>query len=504
MTARSLVGDIAGTIEAAHALEESGRTPYAELARASRAIFDDIHRWPSRCCYTRARGPRGAPSSTIRGSLPWRGVPQSGAASESPPATHKVLSLQPKKRSTSCPRPPLGSNSYLRGLPAHPLFPSWRTSTMRGDEIDRAAEASPSGPSGRSSPLKSGSSKPSWVIRRKRGRSSIRSSNRHRPRRTPGEQLGMVRSLLSLRAGDFAAARRGMAGLRHGSLSTSMAFEARRMLIGGPGRGSDRTATRHSNPSVPGRLSRSANGPTFGPSMASCSAPLGRPAKPDHDSNSRPRSAPGSCQHARRRRHCSALRTLSPSARDLVRREASSSPVAMAGAVSDCSWRMDPTIGRREAATMLARIGEAEDIPLPAHSRSLPSRRPQLRPRDLSCAATCSARALSRISVEFVSRSAAGASKASTSGAKSWRFSASCSPSRGSHRPERRSLEALWPDQDPGSALNSLNQTVYFLRRVFEPDYRDETSPVYVGQDGETIWLDADLVDSRSRRCLEI
>jgi DNA-binding SARP family transcriptional activator len=62
-------------------------------------------------------------------------------------------------------------------------------------------------------------------------------------------------------------------------------------------------------------------------------------------------------------------------------------------------------------------------------------------------------------------------------------------------------VEALWPDQDPASALNSLNQAVYFLRRVFEPDYRDETSPVYVGQDGETIWLDPELVESRSRRC---
>jgi DNA-binding SARP family transcriptional activator len=65
-------------------------------------------------------------------------------------------------------------------------------------------------------------------------------------------------------------------------------------------------------------------------------------------------------------------------------------------------------------------------------------------------------------------------------------------------------LDNLWPDHDPASALNSLNQTVYFLRRVFEPDFRDDTSPGYVGQDGETIWLDADLVDSRSRRCLAI
>jgi DNA-binding SARP family transcriptional activator len=65
-------------------------------------------------------------------------------------------------------------------------------------------------------------------------------------------------------------------------------------------------------------------------------------------------------------------------------------------------------------------------------------------------------------------------------------------------------LDSLWPDHDPGSALNSLNQTVYFLRRVFEPEYADSTTPGYVGQDGETIWLDAELVDCTSRRCLEI
>jgi DNA-binding SARP family transcriptional activator len=62
-------------------------------------------------------------------------------------------------------------------------------------------------------------------------------------------------------------------------------------------------------------------------------------------------------------------------------------------------------------------------------------------------------------------------------------------------------LEHLWPDLDPSSALNSLNQTVYFLRRVFEPDYHDDTSPTYVHQDGETIWLDPELVVSRSGRC---
>jgi DNA-binding SARP family transcriptional activator len=65
-------------------------------------------------------------------------------------------------------------------------------------------------------------------------------------------------------------------------------------------------------------------------------------------------------------------------------------------------------------------------------------------------------------------------------------------------------IDSLWPDNDPRSAANSLNQTVYFLRRVFEPDYDEDTSPGYVGQDGEIIWLDAELVEARSRRCLDI
>lgn len=65
-------------------------------------------------------------------------------------------------------------------------------------------------------------------------------------------------------------------------------------------------------------------------------------------------------------------------------------------------------------------------------------------------------------------------------------------------------LDALWPDLEPSSALNSLNQTVYFLRRVFEPQFREDESPGYLHQDGETIWLDRELVDSRSRQCQEL
>jgi ATP/maltotriose-dependent transcriptional regulator MalT len=40
-------------------------------------------------------------------------------------------------------------------------------------------------------------------------------------------------------------------------------------------------------------------------------------------------------------------------------------------------------------------------------------------------------------------------------------------------------LDALWPDLDPIDAVNSLNQTVYFLRRILEEDYVDDLSPGY-------------------------
>jgi DNA-binding SARP family transcriptional activator/tetratricopeptide (TPR) repeat protein len=62
-------------------------------------------------------------------------------------------------------------------------------------------------------------------------------------------------------------------------------------------------------------------------------------------------------------------------------------------------------------------------------------------------------------------------------------------------------LEALWPDLEPMVALNSLNQTIYFLRRVLEPDYKEELSPGYVHHESDVVWLDGELISSRSRRC---
>jgi DNA-binding SARP family transcriptional activator len=59
-------------------------------------------------------------------------------------------------------------------------------------------------------------------------------------------------------------------------------------------------------------------------------------------------------------------------------------------------------------------------------------------------------------------------------------------------------LDALWPDQDPEQAANSLHQTVYFLRRVFEPEYVEDLSPGYLHHDPDVLWLDSDLITSRS------
>jgi len=65
-------------------------------------------------------------------------------------------------------------------------------------------------------------------------------------------------------------------------------------------------------------------------------------------------------------------------------------------------------------------------------------------------------------------------------------------------------LDALWPDLDPEIAVNSLNQTIYFLRRVFEEGYSEDLTPGYVHHDSDVIWLDPDLVSSRSVVCRQL
>ena len=59
-------------------------------------------------------------------------------------------------------------------------------------------------------------------------------------------------------------------------------------------------------------------------------------------------------------------------------------------------------------------------------------------------------------------------------------------------------LEALWPEVEPQVAVNSLNQTIFHLRRVIEPGFRQELTPGYIHHDSDVVWLDSELITSRS------
>jgi ATP/maltotriose-dependent transcriptional regulator MalT/DNA-binding SARP family transcriptional activator len=65
-------------------------------------------------------------------------------------------------------------------------------------------------------------------------------------------------------------------------------------------------------------------------------------------------------------------------------------------------------------------------------------------------------------------------------------------------------VEALWPEMEPEPGANSLNQTAYFLRRVFEPPAEDDTTAGYLSSRGDLIWLDPELVQSHSSECLRL
>ena len=59
-------------------------------------------------------------------------------------------------------------------------------------------------------------------------------------------------------------------------------------------------------------------------------------------------------------------------------------------------------------------------------------------------------------------------------------------------------LDELWPDGDRSSASNSLNQSLYFLRREFDPWYEDGVSVDYLTFQGDLVWLIPILPQSRA------
>jgi ATP/maltotriose-dependent transcriptional regulator MalT/DNA-binding SARP family transcriptional activator len=65
-------------------------------------------------------------------------------------------------------------------------------------------------------------------------------------------------------------------------------------------------------------------------------------------------------------------------------------------------------------------------------------------------------------------------------------------------------IEALWPRMEPEAGANSLNQTSYFLRQVFEPTTTEDATAGYLNSRADLIWLDPELVRSRSSNCLKV
>lgn len=55
-------------------------------------------------------------------------------------------------------------------------------------------------------------------------------------------------------------------------------------------------------------------------------------------------------------------------------------------------------------------------------------------------------------------------------------------------------LDTLWPDAGPTAATNSLNQTVFQLRRSLAPEYKDGEAPVYIVSSAELVGLQPGLV----------
>jgi DNA-binding SARP family transcriptional activator len=55
-------------------------------------------------------------------------------------------------------------------------------------------------------------------------------------------------------------------------------------------------------------------------------------------------------------------------------------------------------------------------------------------------------------------------------------------------------LEAMWPNQSPEGAANSLHQTLFFLRRDIDPWYDEQRSVNYLVVEPDVVFLDPELV----------
>ena len=319
--------------------------------------------------------------------------------------------------------------------------------------------------------------------------------------RAIGEQILFARALLSMRDGDLARAQADVNHFRHGEPTAFVAFEAKRFLVEGllcALRGVPDEAASVTR----GTQLAAAQGARFWARYGELLA-----AVADHNVDPSPAIVASLAE-------CPAV--VSSLAETVLTRLPDLDAAAIASVTQEAErrpWRWRPSARRSlqvadpsllpRVAALLERIGEYEDINRlhdaghRAGGRSVPR-----------LGVSLARRLANRVFVEDLGRLQIVVGDRVVEGSEVRRkvLALLCfllsRPRYSSTRDEV--LDNLWPEHDPTSALNSLNQTVYFLRRVFEPGFKDEVSPGYVGQDGETIWLDELLIDSRSKRCLQI
>lgn len=313
-----------------------------------------------------------------------------------------------------------------------------------------------------------------------------------------GEQATATRITILLRRGRVAEAETEASHLRFGAVSTGIAFEARRLLIAAQlasatGR-SDRI-------DLARRAVQHASG-----QGADLLAGVGHLLLSLHlqEASSDAIEVPISGPDGRRLMSILAedfvgrIGRMSQDALGRITNEATVLPERWRGALRR-ALQQGGSSGLRSSAELLERIGEQADVDVlrmaarthrnldPGAGRVLARR---LAPRVV-------VRDLGFVTVSIAGRDIEGAGlRRKVLALLCWLLTR---PAMRASREEV--LDALWPDADPDAALNSLNQTVYFLRRVFEPDYREDVSPGYVTQTTEMIWLDSELIDSASRVC---
>jgi DNA-binding SARP family transcriptional activator len=321
-----------------------------------------------------------------------------------------------------------------------------------------------------------------------------------RPDTDTGEQALLTRVLLAVRAGDLDLAMRDASRFSHGAPRSTVAFEARRLIVkalvgvlmGAPRPDDVRQAVALA--SIQGARLWHRVGvllQSLGQEQRDPSEEVRRSAEAD------PTVISILAELALRR-----MPDLDAAAGAAVQAEAERMPWRWRGPARQllASGSLEQRLG---AGRMLDLIGIHDDIAvLRAASRAIPD------PSATALGVSLSRRLAAPVLIEDLGRLRVAVGDRIVDGSEVRRkvlallSYLATRPRFAATREEV--VESLWPDQDPASALNSLNQTVYFLRRVFEPSYREDLSPGYVMQDSEMVWMDTELVSARSRRCLDL